>query len=196
MSFTPLLRIGNPMRSLPNLPRHRSAVSPSHQLVCCVAALAVALAAAATSIAKDGFRPFKGRVVANWDNIFKALPPALGGQPPATFTGRSQDTHLGNAAQSGTLTLQLPNAQGAFPGSGSVTITAANGDKLTFDYTGLLDGSTGVGQGTFNFTGGTGRFAGATGSGTFYAQIDLSHIEDGMPKNQPMTVILDGKIAY
>ena len=125
-----------------------------------------------TATAKDGFRPFQGRVVTNWDNIFKALPPPFPtSAPPATFTGTSQDTHLGRAAQSGNLTLQLPIAPGVFPGSGSVTITAANGDKLTFDYTGLLDPSTGVGRGTFNFTGGTGRFAGATGSGTFYAQI-------------------------
>jgi hypothetical protein len=72
-----------------------------------------------------------------------------------------------------------------------VTITAANGDKLTFNYTGNLHLDTHEGAGTFVFTGGTGRFANAIGGGTFYAVIDLA-----LPTNQGMTVVLDGQISY
>jgi hypothetical protein len=131
-------------------------------------------------------RPFAGRVTAVWDNIFDGL-----FAPPANFAGGGPVTHMGNTKQKGTLVLQAPIAPGLFPGSGSVTITAANGDTVTFDYVGLLDALTGEGFGTFTFTGGTGRFAGATGGGTFDALIDLS-----LPSNQPMTVVLDGMISY
>ena len=98
---------------------------------------------------------------------------------------------MGNTKQKGTLVLEAPIAPGLFPGSGSVTITAANGDKVSFDYVGLLDALTGEGFGTFTFTGGTGRFAGATGGGTFNALIDLS-----VPTDQPMNVVLEGTISY
>ncbi len=132
-------------------------------------------------------RPFHGRVEATWDDIFDAFGP--GG---ATFEGGGPVTHMGKTTQTGILFLSpVPNADGLFPGDGSVTITAANGDKLTFDYEGLLDPITGEGTGTFTFTGGTGRFAGATGGGTFDASIDLS-----LPDDQPMSVTLDGKINY
>jgi hypothetical protein len=135
---------------------------------------------------EDEAVPFHGKVSATWDNIFLALV-----DPPATFTGGGPVTHMGKTKQNGTLTLGLPNAEGLFPGYGSVTITAANGDQLTFDYTGFLNAETGEGTGTFTFTGGTGRFADATGGGTFDAFIDLS-----LPTDQPMTVTLDGKISY
>jgi hypothetical protein len=143
----------------------------------------------ATSLAPAGAKdavPFKGRVTATWDNIFDGL-----FAPPATFAGGGPVTHMGDTEQEGTLVLGLPVAPGVFPGYGSVTITAANGDKVTFDYVGLLYAGTGEGVGTFSFTGGTGRFAKATGGGTFVALIDLS-----LPVDQPMTVVLDGNIDY
>ncbi len=131
--------------------------------------------------------PFHGRVEATWDNVFDAF-----GPDGATFEGGGPVTHMGNTTQTGILFLSpVPNAQGLYPGHGSVTITAANGDELTFDYEGLLNPLTGEGTGTFTFTGGTGRFAHATGGGTFDALIDLS-----LPEDQPMTVTLDGKIDY
>lgn len=136
-------------------------------------------------------RPFKARVTAQWDNVFAALPPTFGGAGLANFLGSGQVTHLGKAGQAGSLTLEEPVGPGIFPGSGSVTMTAANGDTLTFDFVGYLHAATGEGIGTFNFTGGTGRFAGASGSGDFYALIDLSQ-----PVAQGMSVVLDGHIRY
>jgi hypothetical protein len=130
--------------------------------------------------------PFHGNVSATWDNIFDGL-----FAPPANFEGGGPVTHMGNTTQTGTLYLEAPNSDGLFPGYGSVTITAANGDQLTFDYEGLLNPLTGEGYGTFTFTGGTGRFAGATGGGTFDASIDVS-----LPDDQPMTVVLDGTINF
>ena len=139
-----------------------------------------AMPAAAKSV------PFGGRVSAVWDNIFDGL-----FAPPATFVGGGPVTHMGKTTQRGTLTLGAAVAPDVFPGYGSVTITAANGDQLTFDYEGFLNAATGEGVGTFTFTGGTGRFADATGGGNFDALIDLS-----LPEAQPMTVVLDGEIDY
>jgi len=138
----------------------------------------------ANAVAED--RPFKGSVSATWDNIFLGLV-----APPATFQGGGPVTHMGITAQAGDLVLEAPIGPGIFTGHGSVTITAANDDQLTFDYVGTLNAITGEGMGTFIFTGGTGRFTNATGSGTFYALIDLS-----LPTSQPMTVDLDGTIDY
>jgi hypothetical protein len=148
----------------------------------------VAIPAPATA---ENPRPFKARVTAQWDNVFAALPPSLGGAGLANFLGTGQVTHLGKAGQEGSLTLEEPVAPGVFPGSGSVTMTAANGDTLTFDFFGCLNAATGEGIGTFKFTGGTGRFANASGCGTFDALIDLSQ-----RMAQDMTVILDGQIRY
>ncbi len=146
----------------------------------------ISLAGDATAQAPRPERPFQGRVEAVWDNVFLGLV-----APPARFVGISQVSHMGRSTQAGTLTLSPPNMFGIAPGIGSVTITAANGDTLSFDYTGGLNAVTGEGLGTFIFTGGTGRFAGATGSGTFRALINLN-----FSVNQPMTVVLDGRIRY
>jgi len=151
----------------------------------CGLAMLVINAVGALSASAQSPRPFGGRVVAKWDNVFSAV----GGT--ANFTGTSQMRHMGRSAQVGTLSLGAPTANGLFPGTGTVTITAANGDKVTFNYTGFLNPSTGVGSGPLEIVGGTGRFAGATGFGTFYAVIDVS-----APANQGMTVLLDGVINY
>jgi len=137
-------------------------------------------------------RPFGGRVVALWDNVFNALP--IGATPTsvgnANFEGTSQMKHMGRSAQAGNLSLGAPTVNG-LPGTGTVTITAANGDQVTFKFAGFLNPFTGQGAGPLEITGGTGRFAGASGTGTFYAVIDLS-----TPVNQRMTVLLDGTITY
>lgn len=153
-------------------------------LVLALALLVVAGEAPAKSPVKP--RPFRSDVVAVWDNVFLGVT-ANG----ARFVGTSQTTHLGRAGQRGSLFLGAPNPNGTFPGTGTVTLTAANGDTLTFDYIGTLNPATGEGIGTFEFKGGTGRFADAKGSGTFEALINT-----GLPANQPMTVKLAGQISY
>ncbi len=147
-------------------------------------ALLLTLATVSPAVAKND-RPFKGQATGTWDNIFNGL-----FNPPANFAGVGPVTHMGLTTQQGTAILGPPIAEGVFPGFGSVTITAANGDQLTLNYEGLLNAATGEGLGVVTFTGGTGRFANATGGGTYYAIIDLS-----LP-NQPMTLSVDGRINY
>jgi len=149
-------------------------------------ALVACCLAGQVSAKEPKYQPFKSRVEAVWDNIFNGLL-----APPANFVGISQTTHMGRTAQQGTLVLGPPNEVFIFPGEGSVTLTAANGETLTFKYVGFLSPLTGEGIGTFKFTSGTGRFANAKGDGTFYALIDTS-----LPANQPMIVTLDGRISY
>jgi hypothetical protein len=155
-------------------------------VLCGIAILIIHTTGAHSSSAQSP-RPFGGRVVAQWDNVFSALPDAIG---TANFEGTSQMKHMGRAAQVGKLSLGAPTACG-LPGVGSVTITAADGDQVTFNFEGLLNPLTGEGAGPITITGGTGRFAGAKGGGTFYAVIDLR-----APTNQSMTVLLDGIIIY
>lgn len=131
-------------------------------------------------------RPFKADGVAVWDNVFAGF----GGE--ALFVGSGNGTHLGKFQQEGNLTFTAAPEDGIAPGIGEVTLTAANGDELRFEYIGELNAATGVGEGTLEFTGGTGRFAGATGSGEFYAEIDLS----AGPELAPMKVWLTGSVKY
>src|SRR4051812_5555595 len=110
------------------------------------ALLVWSVAAPAPSMA-GGPKPFKGRVTAQWDNILNAI-----FAPPAHFEGGGPVTHMGNTTQAGTLILDF-DGNPLIPGYGSVTITAANGDTVSFDFFGLLNSITGEGDGTFIFTG-------------------------------------------
>src|SRR6266478_1404069 len=116
------------------MPRHlrclvaSSAVRPAVARCCawlgCAAVLALTLAA--SPACAKGPVPFKGRVAATWDNVFLALV-----APPAKFVGGGNVSHLGNIKQAGTLVLQAAIAPNVYPGSGSVTFVAANGDAVT-----------------------------------------------------------------
>jgi hypothetical protein len=164
----------------------RKSIMPRAGLLGLALGLCLGLAPGISSAGGNQPLPFHGNVSATWDNIFNGL-----FAPPANFVGGGPVTHMGNTTQAGTLTLEPPIAPGMFPGFGSVTIVAANGDSVSFDYVGVLDALTGEGTGTFSFTTGTGRFADVSGEGTFDALIDLS-----FPTAQPMTVTLDGTISY
>ena len=153
------------------------------------AALAVmSRLAAETAIAKE--RPFRLNGTATWDNIFNAFDLTVG----ATFDGKAQVTHLGTVRQTGILFLSPEaNEDGLLPGFGSVTLTAANGDQLFFDYIGLLNPQTGLGAGTLNFTGGTGRFTDAVGEGGFSVHLGL---DPNNPTDVPMMVATKGTFDY
>jgi hypothetical protein len=78
-------------------------------------------------------------------------------------------THLGLWTSTGIVNFSPdPDNPGRTLSSGTGTFIAANGDKLTFAFTGVLEpspgGETATDQGVFHFTGGTGRFADASGS--------------------------------
>ena len=88
------------------------------------------------------------------------------GQPIGIdVTGSGNGTHTGQFTTLGKVFFNPdPNDPTRIIPFGEATLTASNGDKLTFV---VADGSqsliTGVGSGHFSFTGGTGRFANATG---------------------------------
>ena len=157
-------------------------------------ALFVSALAGVSPALAGGPRPFHSEVTAQWDNVLAALPPSSRGAGVAHFVGGGPTTHMGNTTQVGSLSLfpVSPDPAALIPGGGEVTITAANGDTLSFSFFGTLNPLTFEGTGDFIFTGGTGRFAGATGHGTFDALIDVSH----GPVGAPMTVALDGHVTY
>jgi len=88
------------------------------------------------------------------------------GQPIGIdVTGTGNGTHVGQFTTLGQVFFSPdPNDPTQIIPSGQATLTASNGDKVTFV---VADGSqsliTGIGTGHFRFVGGTGRFANATG---------------------------------
>lgn len=127
------------------------------------------------------------------------------GIPHVTYTGTGHISHLGRVTISGQHVTFPTNGNilnGDTIPTGTLTITAANGDKLNLSYTGagtLISTPAQLQQGivrfndTFHYTitGGTGRFEGATGSGVILAV-------DGVPQSpglEPFAFNLDGVIS-
>lgn len=153
--------------------------------VAAVGIATLAITAISAGAKADPKGNFQLRGVATWDSVFAGFTPQ-----GATFEGTANAAHLGTITQSGDLFFSAPpDEEGIAPGFGSVTLIAANGDELDFDYVGELDGLTGVGTGTLIFTGGTGRFQNATGTGSFIAVIDLS-----VPAENHMVVTIEGNL--
>ena len=106
--------------------------------------------------------PFKGRLEGSFAVAFDP--------PPSAFFSVSFEDVGGNATELGRFTLEAPHRVNTSTGTaaGSLEFIAANGDRLTADFT----GSSGPTETpdvfaiveTASVTGGTGRFAGATGS--------------------------------
>jgi hypothetical protein len=105
--------------------------------------------------------PFKGRLEGDV-TITPLAPPLLSVLVEAT----GKATHLGK------FTLEIPHVVNAAMGTaaGSYEFTAANGDKVYAEFTGIATPTATPGvlyiEETATITGGTGRFAGATGSFT------------------------------
>ena len=91
-------------------------------------------------------------------------------------------THLGKFTRQEFLFI---NDDG-FTFQGYMVYTAANGDELTLDFSGMFISPTDA-IGSYTFTGGTGRFADATGVADFYATT---------PDFVTATVTFDGVISY
>ena len=148
-----VLSAGCSQSRLPTGPTSAAPGSPS------LAASAANRVSAAVAGHSGQVVPFKGRL----EGVVTITPL----DPPFSFVSIAA---TGNATQLGRFTLQVPHTVNfaTATGVGTFTFTAANGDLLTADFTGLADTSTPV----FSIvehatiTGGTGRFAGATGSFT------------------------------
>ena len=72
-----------------------------------------------------------------------------------------------------------PEHPGRLLSSGSGKITAANGDTLKIEFSGVLDppppgSATAFDKPVFHFVGGTGRFAGASGSADALVVVNLA----------------------
>jgi hypothetical protein len=121
-------------------------------------ALVLLLSFAATPAAAADHLPFKGRL-AGTATVTPIDPPLVSVRIEAS----------GNATQLGGFTVRIPHRvnQATRIGVGSYVFTAANGDRLTAEFSGL---ATPVAPGVLSvvesatITGGTGRFSGATGS--------------------------------
>jgi hypothetical protein len=115
----------------------------------------------------------------------------------SAYEGRGTATHLGRYTESNTHCMYVTGMtattmEGTFD-KGLSTITAANGDTLTYAYGGsfLVDFAAGLSTievEWWEITGGTGRFAHATGSGAGHL---VQSLEDNMA-----TGSAEGSIVY
>jgi len=94
----------------------------------------------------------------------------------ANITAAGTATHLGLWSQVATLQFTPhPNNPNLILATGAGTFTAANGDKLQFVFEdSVLDTTTSLAQGRFQFAGGTGRFEGVSGSANFIVDQNLA----------------------
>ena len=123
-----------------------------------------------------GEKPLKASFVTQEQVGFKPdCPSRFGG----STTGKGNSTHLGKVSLTGTDC--ITPVENYYTFEGKLTLTAANGDKLTGDYSGLFTPATTASTGSmynlaeakFNITGGTGRFAKATGSAELTGNQDI-----------------------
>ena len=131
---------------------------------------AVMISPAVSSAAE---KPLKASLVTQEQVGFKPdCPSRFGG----TTTGKGNSTHLGKVSL--TATDCITPVENYYTFEGKLTLTAANGDKLTGDYSGSFT-PTGTGStykldgAKFQITGGTGRFAQATGNAELTGNQDI-----------------------
>lgn len=141
---------------------------------------ALCLGVAAPVSAADPARPFAGH-----DRVADTLLAPSGCPAGAAWrysaTGTGWFTHLGitSVAVTHCTFVDMTTGTGSF-GPGTITLTAANGDRVelvqqgTFSLLMTPDGLTSSFDMTWVVVGGTGRFAGASGSGTTHGSSLLS----------------------
>ena len=144
-------------------------------------------AAAASPLAMADQRqvPFKASVVTQ--EVLNPLAPDFTRCPLSGLVGTT--TGQGTASHMGAVTLMATDCPltndyvNFFFSDGRLTLTAANGDKLTATYSGSLLPVPGANppvhaiNGSFAVTGGTGRFAGARGGGSLQGSEDLATLK-------------------
>lgn len=122
-------------------------------------------------------RPF----ALNGNGVATFITDGSGNPIGADVTSSSTATHLGLCTTVGRVNYTPandPEHPGRLLSSGSGTITAANGDTLQIEFSGVLDppspGSiTAIDKPVFQFVGGTGRFVGASGSANGVVVVNL-----------------------
>ena len=122
-------------------------------------------------------RPF----ALNGKGVATIFTDAAGIPSRADVTSSSTATHLGLCTTVGKVNYTPandPEHPGRLLSSGSGTITAANGDTLHIEFSGVLDppspgSSTAIDKPVFRFVGGTGRFAAASGSANALVVVNL-----------------------
>lgn len=100
----------------------------------------------------------------------------------ADVTSTSNATHLGLCTTVGRVNYTPandPDHPGRLLSSGTGTITAANGDTVLIEFSGVLDppepgSATAIDKPLFRFVGGTGRFAQASGSADAVVVVNLA----------------------
>jgi hypothetical protein len=153
-----LVGCGQPLS--PTSPTSGSLGSPS-TTIAVASPSSTGIPANVAGIAAASEVPFKGRLEGSFAVAFDP--------PPSPFFSVSFEDVGGNATQLGRFTVEAPHRVNTSTGTaaGSFLFTAANGDRLTADFT----GSSGPTETpdvfaiveTATVTGGTGQFAGATG---------------------------------
>ena len=99
----------------------------------------------------------------------------------ADVSSTSTATHLGLCTTVGKVNYvpaNDPEHPGRLLSSGTGTITAANGDMVQIEFSGVLDppapgSTTAIDRPVFRFVGGTGRFAAASGSANAVVVVNL-----------------------
>ena len=148
----------------------------------------MALGAAAASplaIADQGQVPFKASVVTQ--EVINPFAPDFTRCPLSGLVGNT--IGQGTASHMGAVTLVASDCPltndyvNYFFSDGRLTLSAANGDKLSASYSGTLLPVPGANppvhaiNGTFSVTGGSGRFAGARGGGSLQGIEDLATLK-------------------
>jgi hypothetical protein len=150
--------------------------------VVALAGLMTALAVAGAVAAKNGGVPFKGSYSGTCTPVSFSFPFA---QVDCLASGHA--THVGNSSEDSLITANLLSGTT----TGTVTLTAANGDEIFLSTSGTsspLGGGVNAISGTQTVFGGTGRFEGASGSFTVAGSINTV--------TESISYTLDGSISY